>query len=176
MRLDNHLLRRGVSHRWGRVTLVGATITTGLSAGAFDVFAHTIMPGLKKTDDRTFVAAFQNIDRAILNPWFLGGTFLGALASTAAAAVANRHEKHAAQVAGALTLYLAAVVITMRVNVPLNDALKAAGDPDRIDLAVARHRFDEARWARWNGVRSAAATSAFGLLAWALAQHGAKRS
>ena len=45
-------------------------------------------------------------------------------------------------------LYLVAVVITVAVNVlPLNDDLKAAGDPDRIaDLAGVRQRFDEARW------------------------------
>jgi uncharacterized membrane protein len=48
-------------------TLMGATITMGLIAGVFALFAHTIMPGLRHTDDRTFVAAFQHIDRAIIN-------------------------------------------------------------------------------------------------------------
>jgi uncharacterized membrane protein len=161
-----------MSNRWGGITLVGATITTGLSAGAFDIFAHTIMPGLKTTDDRTFVAAFQAIDRAIINPRFIGGTFFGALVSTAAAAITNRGEKHRAHVTAALVLYLAAVAVTMRVNVPLNDAIKAAGDPDRIDLAAVRDRFDENRWSRWNLARAVTSTSAFGLLAWALAQHG----
>ena len=28
------------------VSLLGATITTGLSAGVFALYAHTIMPGL----------------------------------------------------------------------------------------------------------------------------------
>ena len=37
-----------------------------------------------------------------------------------------------ALVAAALVLYLVAVVITIAVNVPLNDAIKAAGDPGRI--------------------------------------------
>ena len=49
-------------------TLMGATLTMGLVAGAFALYAHTIMPGLRKTDDRTFVAAFGQIDRAIINP------------------------------------------------------------------------------------------------------------
>jgi hypothetical protein len=40
-------------------TLMGATLTMGLVAGAFALYAHSIMPGLRKTDDRTFVAAFQ---------------------------------------------------------------------------------------------------------------------
>jgi hypothetical protein len=36
--------------------------------GAFVVFWHTIMPGLARTDDRTFVSAFQSIDKAIITP------------------------------------------------------------------------------------------------------------
>jgi len=53
------------------LTLMGATLTMGLVAGAFALYAHSIMPGLRKTDDRTFVAAFQQLDRAIINPWFM---------------------------------------------------------------------------------------------------------
>lgn len=49
------------------VALVAATITTGLMAGVFGLYTHTIMPGLRRTDDRTFVAAFQSIDKAIIN-------------------------------------------------------------------------------------------------------------
>ena len=40
------------------LSLVGATATTGLAAGVFGLYAHTIMRGLGKTDDRTFVGAF----------------------------------------------------------------------------------------------------------------------
>jgi uncharacterized membrane protein len=54
----------------------------------------------------------------------------------------------------AFVLYLAAVIITVAVNVPLNDAIRAAGNPDRVDdLAAVRRRFSEARWAAWNVVR-----------------------
>jgi uncharacterized membrane protein len=69
----------------------------------------------------------------------------------------------------ALVLYLAVVVITVVVNVPLNDGIKAAGEPDSIvDLAQVREQFNEARWVRWNLVRVVATTAAFGCLAWAL--------
>ena len=72
-------------------------------------------------------------------------------------------------IAAPFALYLAAFVITIRVHVPLNDEIKAAGDPDRIaDLATVRGRFDEARWARWNVVRAVASTVALGFLALAL--------
>src|SRR5436309_15698665 len=63
-------------------TLMGATLTMGLVAGAFALYAHSIMPGLRKTDDRTFVAAFQQLDRAIINPWFMITAFGGAFVLT----------------------------------------------------------------------------------------------
>jgi uncharacterized membrane protein len=73
----------------------------------------------------------------------------------------------------ALALYLVVVVITVAINVPLNDGIKAAGDPDRIaDLAAVRERFDEARWTAWNLVRTIATTGAFASLCWALVARG----
>lgn len=155
------------------VALLGATMTMGLVAGVFALYAHTIMPGLKKTDDRTFVAAFQSIDRAIINPWFMAGAFFGALVFTVAAALMNIGEDALPWIAAAAVLYLIVVVITMAVNVPLNDAIKAAGEPDRIgDLAAVRERFDESRWAAWNLVRVVVSTAAFACLAWALVLYG----
>jgi uncharacterized membrane protein len=155
------------------VSLLGATITMGLVAGVFAVFAHTIMPGLRQTDDRTFVAAFQSIDRAIINPWFMVTAFVGALAFTLAAVLTNLGRAALPWIAVALGLYLVAFVVTVAVNVPLNDAIKAAGQPDRIhDLAGVRERFHEARWAAWNLVRVATSTGAFGCLAWALVLYG----
>ena len=50
----------------GTLSLILATLTMGLVTGAFVVFWHTIMPGLATTDDRTFVSAFQSIDKAPL--------------------------------------------------------------------------------------------------------------
>jgi uncharacterized membrane protein len=73
----------------------------------------------------------------------------------------------------ALALYGVVCVITMTIHVPLNDDLKAAGDPDRIaNLAAVRDAFHEARWAAWNVVRAIATTVAFGCLLWALVLHG----
>ena len=60
--------------------LIAATLTMGLMAGVFAIYSNAIMPGLRRTDDRTFVAAFQSIDRADHQPAFMV-TFLGALVS-----------------------------------------------------------------------------------------------
>lgn len=155
------------------VTLLGATITMGLGAGVFALYAHTIMPGLHTTDDRTFVGGFQAIDRAIINPWFMASAFVGPALLAIAATLANLGRPALPWVATALALYVITVVITIAINVPLNDGLKAAGDPDRIgDLAHVRDQFNEARWAAWNLARVVTTTTAFGLLAWALVVHG----
>jgi uncharacterized membrane protein len=157
------------------ISLLAGTVLTGLSSGIIGLFAHTIMPGLKKTDDRTFVAAFQAIDRAIINPLFML-TFFGALVCSGVAAVLHLGGDDRSLLPWILTatgLYLAVVVITMAVNVPLNDAIKAAGDPDRItNLAAVRANFHEARWVAWNLVRTVSSTAAFACLTWALVLHG----
>ncbi|HEY3141822.1 MAG TPA: anthrone oxygenase family protein [Acidimicrobiales bacterium] len=155
--------------------LLAATLLMGLVAGVFDLYAHTIMRGLDKTDDRTFVGAFQEIDKAIINPFFML-TFFGALVLSGAAALLYLRDDGSSVlpwVVAAFVLYLTAVVITMVVNVPLNDDIKAAGDPDQInDLAAVREAFHASRWTAWNVVRAIATTVAFGCLAWALVLHG----
>jgi uncharacterized membrane protein len=157
------------------VALLAAMMTTGLMAGVFFHYANAVMPGLGRADDRTFVGAFQQLDRAILNPWFLTSFFGAPGFSVLAAALSLRAGERAALpwIAGAAVLSLAVVGVTLGVNVPLNDGLKAAGDPDRIaDLGAVRERFQEARWVRWNLFRAVASTVAFGCLAWALVLHG----
>lgn len=55
--------------------LAAAVLAMGLMAGVFGLYAHTIMPGLRHTDDRTFVGAFQSIDRTILKVSNVMGVF-----------------------------------------------------------------------------------------------------
>ena len=153
------------------VLLMAATLTTGFSAGAFALYAHTVMPGLRKVDDATFVRSFQALDRAIVNPWFMAGGFVGALVLTLAATVLSIGDDTLPWLVVALVLYAFTFVATIAVNVPLNDALKAV-DPDSADLAVARREFNEARWVAWNLARTVTTTAAFGCLAWALVVFG----
>ena len=154
--------------------LLASTLTTGLMAGVFGLFAHTIMRGLGRTDDRTFVAAFQSIDRAIINPPFMAA-FFGALVLSGAAALAQLGADDRAPlpwVVVACGLYLVTVVITFAVHLPLNDAIKAAGDPAQVDVARVRADFHETRWVAWNVVRTILNTAAFCCLLWALVLHG----
>ena len=140
-------------------------------AGVMGLYANTIMPGLRGTDDRTFVGAFQAIDTAIINPLFLL-TFLGGAVFTGIAGALHFGEDYRSGllwIGAAFVLYLAVIVITLVVNVPLNDGIKAAGSPDsEADLAAVRGDFNEAKWVRWNLVRAVLTGIAFGCLAWAL--------
>lgn len=138
------------------ILLVLAAVAAGLTAGVFFLYANAIVPGLRRVDDRTFVAAFQAIDRAIINPLFLGGCFVGTLVLTVAAAVTHlgaAQRGALAWIVAAGALHVAVMAITVAVHVPRNDALKAAGDPDAIEAGSVRRTFDERRWARWNLVR-----------------------
>ena len=160
---------------WQVITLLAATLTMGLMAGVFGLYAHTIMRGLGTTDDRTFVGAFQAIDRAIINPVFMFA-FGGALGLTGIAVVLYvRDDNHSVLpwVAVAFGLYLVVFVITVAVHVPLNDDIKAAGDPDSVaNLAAVRDAFHATRREVWNAVRAVLSSAAFVCLAWALVLHG----
>jgi uncharacterized membrane protein len=153
--------------------LLPATVASGLLAGVYTLYAHTVMPGLRTLDDRTFVAAFQALDRAIVNPWFMTASFLGAPVLTALGLARTWGDPPAAWTGAALALLLVATVVTARVHLPRNDALKAAGDPDTLaDPAAVRSAFGEGAWVRWNLVRAVTSVAATGCLAWALVLTG----
>jgi uncharacterized membrane protein len=155
--------------------LLVATLASGLIAGLFYAYACSVMPGLHGADDRTVVEAMQRIHVAILNGWFFA-TFLGAPLLIVLAGIL-----HLVGGGGARTLpWIVAGfvgiavmwVITVTVNVPLNDALVAAGAPERaVDLPAVRAAF-EATWVHWNIARAVAGTAGFGCLLWALVQYG----
>jgi uncharacterized membrane protein len=145
--------------------LIAATVATGLQAGTYYTWASGVMPGLARVDDRTFVHAMQQMNVAIVNPVFMA-TFLGA-PILAAAAVATASSSARPWVIGGLAFAVATVAITAVANVPLNNALEAAGDIGGItDFAGVRENF-ESGWVRWNIVRAVTSTASLAALAWA---------
>ena len=154
--------------------LVAATFTSGLSAGLFYAYFFSVMPGLGASDDRTFVTAMQWINVKILNGWF-AVAFAGAPVLSVLAAVlllvGGAPAGTALAVAGAVLAVLT-VVVTFGWNVPLNNALMRAGEPDRVgDPAEVRRRF-EAPWVRWNTVRTVTSVAGFACLVGALLTYG----
>ncbi len=157
--------------------LGAATVTTGLSAGVWFAYACSVMPGLGRSDTRTYIEVMQNINEAIQNPVFFA-VFFGAPALTGIAAfLQRRHGRRdmlrwttASFVLSAITL-----VTTSAFSVPLNDKLADAGGPDRI--ADPSHVLDqfEGPWLAWNIVRLLASTAALACLVKALMLRGRDR-
>lgn len=151
------------------VTLVAATVGTGLMAGLYFAFDISVMPGLARGDDHTYVTAMRNINEAIDNGLF-GLLFLGAfLATGIAAAQQQRGGRPAAARWGwtAFALYGLSLAVTAAVNLPLNSRLARAG----ADMNTARSRFGP-RWRGANTVRTLACTAALAALGRALTLHG----
>jgi uncharacterized membrane protein len=153
------------------IVLGAAVIAMGLLAGLIYDWAITVMPALTAADDRTLVDAMQ---QTIDNPAF-PLTFLGAGALAAVALFQARRSgspETARWIVAGLALYTVAVVITGAIHIPLNEDIKNAGDPARIEnLVVVRDDF-ATPWVAWNVVRALATTAAFGALAWALVLRG----
>ena len=162
------------SGRNADLVLVAAVIAMGLLAGLFYDWSIAVMPGLSAADDRTLVDAMQQTIDKIENPAFFA-TLLGAPALAVVALLQARRSgsaRTAAWIVAGLTLYTVMVVVTFAVHFPLNEDLKNAGDPARIeDLAAVRDDF-VTPWVAWNIVRTLASTAAFGCLAWALVLRG----
>ena len=108
-----------------RTVLLAAAVLAGLQAGTYYTWASGVMPGLGRADDRTFVDAMQQINIAIVNPVFML-SFLGAPLLAGAAIVACGPTARPWAIAGA-ALAVGTVLITGAGNIPLNDALDAAG-------------------------------------------------
>lgn len=146
-----------------------ATVTSGLVAGLFYAFACSVMLGLRRVDDRAFIEVMQRINVAILNGWF-AACFVGAPLLTLIALLLDPFDGRplSLPLAAALAIHIAALAITFRANIPLNNALEAAGPPAQItDPAQVRHSFEKP-WVRWNLIRAIACTAAFALLCWSL--------
>jgi uncharacterized membrane protein len=156
------------------IVLGAAVIATGLVAGLFFFSSIAVMPALTAADDRTLVDAMQQMIDKIENPAFFL-TFLGAPALAAVALFQARRSgsaKTAGWIVAGLALYTVMVVVTFAVHIPLNDDLKNAGDPARIEnLAAVRDDF-VTPWVAWDIVRTLASTAAFGCLTWALVLRG----
>lgn len=134
--------------------LAAGSAGTGLVAGIFLAFATAVMPGLARGDDRTFVAAMQQVNVAIVNPLFVS-LFVAPLVVLG---IAFFTAPARWWVLAALVLYVATVLLTGAGNIPLNDALAAAGSSDP---AAARAAFEDP-WNRLHLVRTATVLASFG--------------
>lgn len=146
------------------VVLILATILCSLVAGFLFAFAVVVMPGIGKLKDDSFIRAFQVIDRVIQDnqPMFMlvwVGSVLAVVAAAALGSWALAGTDRLLVIAATLIYLLFVQAPTAAINIPLNNQLHKI-DPDAMDEPTrkrARNVF-EARWNRWNAIRTAAAT------------------
>jgi uncharacterized membrane protein len=169
-------MTKTMSRRTGSGRLAGlvhgaATLTMGLIAGVFFDWTVSIMPALAQSDDRTFVVVMQKtITTMNSSPAFLF-SFTGAFVFTGAAAILQHRlgaRTAVRWILAALALYVVAIVITMGVHPPLNEALVSAGDPDKIADIAAIRKDVEGPWMNAHMVRTVAVTVALTFLCRAL--------
>lgn len=159
------------------LVLLCALVMAALMAGLFFAWSCAVTMGLGRLEDGPYLAAFQSINRAILNPLFFAVFFGAALALPLSAWLYYDHASRLCFwfLAGAAACYLVGVMgVTIAGNVPLNDTLDAfslegaSASAMRIQRAAFEHR-----WNMLNNVRTIASTLAVVLLGLALLQRGA---
>lgn len=142
-----------------------AALGSAVMAGTFAVFSIAVMRALDRLPLPQAIAAMQSVNIAILNPVFLGifvGTGIICIILPIASLTDWSTTRASWMFAGGLLYLLGTLLVTIALNVPLNNrlALIRADAPD----AETTWRTYSTVWTRWNHVRalaSLAATAAF---------------
>jgi len=138
-----------------------AALGAGLPAGLLFAFSAFVMDALGRLPPEQGIAATQSINVAVLNPLF-GRVFFGTAVLCVVLAVAAFFRWGEAGaiylVAGSLLYLVGTIVVTIALNVPLNDTLAAVA-PNSAEGAALWSRYIVS-WTAWNHVRTVAALTA----------------
>ncbi|MGP3955831.1 anthrone oxygenase family protein [Nonomuraea sp. 3N208] len=115
-------------------------------AGLFYTFSMSVIPGLNAIAPAQGEEAMRSINRKILNPW-LYIPFLGAPLAALAAGLLAGAPAALWFFAGAAVNFVGSFLITMAINVPMNNAL---------DAGTMAWKDYSRRWTAWNKLRAVA--------------------
>ena len=137
-----------------------SAIGCGLIAGLYFAFSTFIMTALGRIEPSAGIAAMNAINVDIVRSVFLP-LFLATTLSAGALAVIGMLRWGApgsvSMIAGGLLYVIGMTVVTMVLNVPLNNALAAAGGGANAGTVWATYLRD---WTLWNHVRTVTSTLA----------------
>ncbi|MEN8788377.1 MAG: anthrone oxygenase family protein [Flavobacteriaceae bacterium] len=148
-------------------TLLIATLLTGLSAGLCFTWSNAVTTGLARLDDVSYLQAFQQMNRTIINPVFLlvfFGPSLFALITTI------QHRFLPAQmlwmlIFATVAYFLGVTLVTVFGNVPINEALDSTDLSEISDSgAQALRTMFEDKWTKYHLIRTYASILSFSLL------------
>ncbi len=149
------------------VVVLIATLLTGLSAGLCFTWSNAVTSGLANLDDLNYLRAFQQMNRAILNPTFFlvffGPVFLGALG---AYLVRNGNPMTFWLVLTAVLLYFFGVaLVTVFGNVPLNEMVDKTNLAEiGVEAAASLRKRFETPWNSYHRIRTYISVLSFLLL------------
>lgn len=143
-----------------RIMLLITAVVMALISGLFYSYSCSVNLGLGRLSDSEYLRAMQEINRAILNPWFFA-SFMGTLIAMPVSTWLSY--KYGSTVAfylllSATLIYTVGVFgVTIFGNVPLNEALDKfdIGTATSQQLKVQRTEF-EIPWNRLNFIRTVA--------------------
>lgn len=150
--------------RAATIFMIFASLLLGAAIfGFFYAWVCSTMWGLDAADPRVAIAAMQAMNASVRNIVFFPAFFLTPLAMAITAALLARRQRGPAIAfaAGALIYLLGGLILTITINVPMNEALALTAIPDDAGAATDIWRAYSERWQFWNQTRTLASGLAF---------------
>ena len=141
--------------------VVLCALGSGAVGGVFFAFSDFVMPALARIAPAEGIHAMQAINVTVLNRLFLGafmGTGLLSLTAIVGALLTWSGVASLCIVLAGATYVLGCILVTLRGNVPLNNALARIDQADALGEATWRSYVRD--WTRWNTVRTIACFAA----------------
>ena len=151
------------------IVLLLSTVSTALIGGLFYAYSCSVLPGLTRLSDLSFLQAMQSINRAILNPLFFV-SFMGTLILLPVSVWFFKDQGNVFYLllAAALLYFGGVFLVTVVGNVPLNNLLDGT-DLSKLDaqgLTTLRNKF-EPNWNLFHRIRTIASFICILLVAYA---------
>ena len=148
------------------VILLLGILCTGLTAGLCFTWGNAITPGIGRLDDLSFLKAFQEMNRVIINGTFIT-VFFGPviLLSLNAYLFSDSKTSFWLFLIAAVLFFIGLFLVTILGNVPLNGILEKSNLEalSKIELQELRNKFEKP-WNQWHTVRIIASVLSFVLL------------
>ena len=147
-------------YTFSNIIMFATAVTTALIGGLFYAWSCSVIPGLARVPDRTYLEAMQEINRAILNPvFFLSfvGTALLLPLCTYLQYSSVLHNRFWLLLLASIVYLGGTFGVTMSGNVPLNNMLDTfqLSTATANDLAAMRAKFEQ-RWVYLHTIRTVA--------------------
>ena len=149
--------------RTALLSVATAMLLHGLITGFFYAYSSSVIFGLDVIDPRHAISAMQGINREVRNMVFAPaffGTPVASLIAAAALYASGAHHAASAFFFAALIYIFGAMIPTMSINVPMNEALAIVHIPDSVDAAREVWASYSTRWSFWNVMRTIGSSAA----------------